>query len=205
MPKYTLPQLPYPYNALEPHIDARTMEIHHSKHHQGYCDKLNAALEKHPELFEKPLEELLKNINLVPQDIRRAVINHGGGYINHSLFWAIMGPNSSDEPSGFLAEAINNTFGGFEKFKEQFTNAALNIFGSGWAWLVLNNDQIEILSTPNQDSPLMENKIPIIGIDIWEHAYYLKYQWNRAEYIKNWWQIVNWQEAEKKYSEFKNV
>lgn len=196
MPKYELPPLPYPYDALEPHIDAKTMEIHHTKHHQAYVDKLNAALEKYPELFEKPLEELLKNIERAPEDIRQAVINHGGGHHNHSLFWKIMAPNAGEEATGALAEAINQTFGSFEKFKEEFTNTALNIFGSGWTWLDIYNGKLRICTTNNQNSLLMEGKIPILGLDLWEHAYYIKYLWNRAAYIKNWWNVVNWKEVE---------
>ena len=172
------------------------MEIHHTKHHQTYVDKLNAALEKYPELFEKPLEELLKNTNQIPEDIRQAVINHGGGHLNHSLFWTIMAPNAGDRPSGALAEEINQIFGDFEKFKEQFTNAALGIFGSGWAWLDLKDGKLRICTTRNQDSLLMEGKIPILGVDVWEHAYYLKYQNRRPEYIQAWWNVVNWQKVE---------
>lgn len=197
--KYTLPPLPYSYDALEPYIDAKTMEIHHTKHHQAYVDKLNAALEKHPELFDKPLEELLKNTNQVPEDIRQAVINHGGGHLNHSLFWTIMGPNAGGGPSGALAEEINQIFGGFEKFKEQFTNTALNIFGSGWAWLDIYNEKLKICTTPNQNSILMENKIPILNLDVWEHAYFLRYLNRRDEYLKNWWDVVNWQRVEKNF------
>ncbi|MEK7203498.1 MAG: superoxide dismutase [Patescibacteria group bacterium] len=196
MPRYTLPPLPYSYDALEPYIDSKTMEIHHTKHHQTYVDKLNAALEKYPELFEKPLEELLKNTNQIPEDIRQAVINHGGGHLNHSLFWTIMAPNAGDRPSGALAEEINQIFGDFEKFKEQFTNAALGIFGSGWAWLDLKDGKLRICTTRNQDSLLMEGKIPILGVDVWEHAYYLKYQNRRPEYIQAWWNVVNWQKVE---------
>ena len=196
MPKYTLPPLPYPYDALEPYIDAETMEIHHTKHHQAYVDKLNAALEKYPELFEKSLEELLKNVNQVPEDIRQAVINHGGGHHNHSLFWMIMSPNAGGEPSGTLPKEINQVFGSFEKFKEQFTNAALGIFGSGWAWLDIYEGKLRVCTTRNQDSLLMENKIPILGIDVWEHSYYLKYQNRRNEYIEAWWNIVNWKGVE---------
>ena len=194
--KHTLPTLPYSYDALEPHIDAKTMEIHHTKHHQVYVDKLNAALEKHPELFDKPLEELLKNITQVPEDIRQAVINYGGGHLNHSFFWTIMGPNSAGQPSGALAEEINQIFGGFEKFKEEFTNAALNIFGSGWAWLDIFNGKLKICTTPNQNSLLMEGKIPILGIDMWEHAMYLLYQNRKSEYVQAWWNVVNWKEVE---------
>jgi Fe-Mn family superoxide dismutase len=199
--KYELPKLPYSYDALEPYIDAKTMEIHHTKHHQGYVDKLNAVLEKYPDLAARPLEDLLKNLGSlnVDEKDRTAIRNHGGGHINHSLFWQIMGPKSNGEPTGTLAEAINNTFGSFEKFKEEFTNAGLNRFGSGWAWLVLNNGNLEVYSTPNQDSPLMENKIPILGIDVWEHSYYILYNWRRADYIAAWWNIVNWQKAEENY------
>ncbi|MEK7087171.1 MAG: superoxide dismutase [Patescibacteria group bacterium] len=203
MPKYTLPSLPYPYNALEPYIDAKTMEIHHAKHHQTYVDKLNIALEKYPELFEKPLEELLKNTSQVPKDIRQAVINHGGGHHNHSLFWTIMAPNVGGEPSGNLAEEINQIFGGIEKFKELFTNAALNRFGSGWAWLDIYEEKLRICTTHNQDSLLTEGKIPILGIDMWEHAMYLKFQNRKSEYIESWWNVVNWKEVEKKFEKSK--
>lgn len=201
MPKHTLPLLPYSYDALEPYIDAKTMEIHHAKHHQAYVDKLNAALEKHPELFEKPLEELLKNTNQVPEDIRQAVINHGGGHHNHSLFWTIMAPNAGGEPSGSLAEEISQIFGSFEKFKEQFASAALNIFGSGWAWLDIYEGKLRICTTRNQDSLLMEGKIPILGIDVWEHSFYLLRQNRKNEYVDAWWNVVNWQQVEKNYKE----
>jgi len=201
MPKYTLPPLPYSYDALEPYIDAKTMEIHHTKHHQTYVDKLNAALEKHPEFFERPLEELLKDPNQVPEDIRQAVINHGGGHHNHSLFWTIMGPDSGGEPSGALAEEINQIFGGFEKFKEQFTNAALGIFGSGWAWLDIYQGKLRICTTANQNSLLTENKIPILGIDMWEHSFYLLRQNRKNEYVDAWWNVVNWPQVEKNYKE----
>jgi len=197
--KHELPKLPYAYDALEPYIDARTMEIHHTKHHQGYVDKLNAALEKHPELFDEPLEDLLRNIGRVPEDIRQAVINHGGGHWNHSFFWLVMAKSAGDEPSGLLAETINATFGGFEKFKEEFTNAGLNRFGSGWAWLVFDKGKLEIYSTSNQDSPLMENKVPVLGVDVWEHSYYLRYFNRRDEYLKNWWKVVNWRQVEANY------
>lgn len=203
MPKYALPPLPYPYEALEPYIDAKTMEIHHSKHHQAYVDKLNAALEKHPELFEKPLEELLQNTSQIPEDIRQAVINHGGGHHNHSLFWTIMGPNSDGQPSGALAEEINKTWGSFEKFKEEFTNAALNIFGSGWAWLDIYQGKLKICTTKNQDSLLMEDKIPILGIDMWEHSFYLLRQNRKNEYVDAWRNVVNWKEVEKNFEKAK--
>ena len=203
--KHTLPPLSYPYDALEPYIDAKTMEVHHTKHHQAYVDKLNTALDKHPELFEKPLEELLKNPSQVPEDIRQAVINHGGGHHNHSLFWTIMAPNAGGEPNGALAEEINQIWGGFEKFKEQFTNAALNIFGSGWAWLDIFEGKLRICTTANQNSILMENKIPILNLDVWEHSYYLKWQNQRNKYIESWWNVVNWNEISNRYESAKNV
>lgn len=195
--------MPYSYDALEPYIDAKTMEIHHTKHHQTYVDKLNAALEKHPELFEKPLKELLKNTNQVPEDIRQAVINHGGGHHNHSLFWTIMAPNAGGEPSGALAGEINQIFGDFEKFKKQFTSAALGIFGSGWAWLDIYEGKLRICTTRNQDSLLMEGKIPILGIDMWEHAMYLKFQNRKNEYIESWWNVVSWKEVGSRYESAK--
>jgi len=194
--KYQLPKLSYSYNALEPFIDARTMEIHHTKHHQAYVDKLNLALEKYPDLQERPLEELLGNLESIPQEIRTAVRNHGGGHFNHSFFWRIMGPNTGGEPTGALAEALNKSFGDFAKFKEQFTAAASGIFGSGWAWLVTENLKLIIVTTPNQDSPISAGLKPILGLDVWEHAYYLKYQNKRADYISAWWNIVNWKEVE---------
>lgn len=190
---HTLPALPYTYNALEPFIDARTMEIHHTKHHQTYIDKLNAAFSTHPELAEKPLEELLKNLNDVPEDIRGAVRNHGGGHHNHSLFWETMAPNAGGMPEGTLMEAITTKFTSFEKFQEEFNNAALNRFGSGWAWLVKTSQgELAITSSANQDSPLSEGHTPLLGIDVWEHAYYLNYQNRRVEYIQAWWNVVNW-------------
>ncbi len=199
---FSLPPLPYPYDALEPHIDKLTMEIHHTKHHAGYVNNLNKALESAPELANKSLEELLANhCALVPESIRTAVRNHGGGHINHSFFWEIMGPNAGGQPSGKIAEAITQTFGSFEKFKEKFTEAALGRFGSGWAWLVLTPDRkLEVYSTANQDSPLMEGKIPILGIDVWEHAYYLKYQNRRADYVQAWWNVVNWAAVERRFT-----
>ncbi len=196
--KYELPKLSYNYNALEPYIDAKTMEIHYTKHHQTYVDKLNAALEKYPELQKKSLEDLLKNLDSVPQDIRNAVRNHGGGHYNHSLFWQIMAPNGGNV-SGYLATAISKNFGSFEKFKEEFSNAAASVFGSGWAWLINNRGNLRIITTPNQDSPIMQGKAPILGLDVWEHAYYLKYQNRRPEYIQNWWNVVNWREVEKRF------
>ncbi|MCS7197446.1 MAG: superoxide dismutase [Candidatus Bipolaricaulota bacterium] len=199
---FSLPQLPYPYDALEPHIDALTMYIHHTKHHAGYVNNLNKALESAPELANKSLEELLaNNCAIVPEKIRTAVRNHGGGHVNHSFFWEIMGPKAGGQPIGKIAEAINQTFGSFEKFKELFTQAALDRFGSGWAWLVLTPERrLEVYSTPNQDSPLMEGKIPILGIDVWEHAYYLRYQNRRADYVQAWWNVVNWAAVEKRFT-----
>jgi superoxide dismutase, Fe-Mn family len=189
---HALPSLPYAFDALEPHIDAKTMEIHHGKHHQTYVTNLNAALEKYPELQSKSVEELLKGIATVPEDIRTAVRNHGGGHANHTMFWEIMGPNAGGAPTGAIADAINGTFGGFDSFKDQFKKAATGRFGSGWAWLVDNKGTLAIESTANQDSPLMDGKKPIFGIDVWEHAYYLKYQWQRPVYVDAWWNVVNW-------------
>ncbi len=195
---HELPKLPYAYDGLEPHIDARTMEIHHSKHHQGYVNNLNAALEKAPELQKKSLEELLRGINSVPEAIRAAVRNHGGGHANHTLFWQIMKPKGGGQPSGKLADALKSAFGSFDKFKEQFTTAAATRFGSGWGWLVVAGGKLEITSTANQDSPFMEGKTPILGLDVWEHAYYLKYQNRRPDYIGAWWNVVNWAEVGKR-------
>ncbi len=200
---FTLPSLAYAYDALEPHIDARTMEIHHTKHHQTYIDKLNAALEKYPELQAKTVEELVTNLNDIPEDIRTAVKNHGGGHANHSLFWMIMGPNAGGEPTGAVAEGINASFTDFKSFQEQFAAAAAGQFGSGWAWLVSNAGKLEILATPNQDSPLSQGKTPLLGIDVWEHAYYLKYQNKRPDYITAFWNVINWQEVERRFSEAK--
>jgi len=189
--KHQLPKLAYEYNALEPFIDAKTMEIHHSKHHQTYTDKFNEALDKHPQLFEKDPKELLKNLNSIPEDIKTAVRNHGGGYVNHCFFWEILAP-SGQKPSGKLLKEIEKTFGSFDKFKELFNASALGRFGSGWAWLVLNNGKLEIMNTSNQDSPLGEGKIPLLTIDVWEHAYYLKYQNKRADFVNSFWNVINW-------------
>jgi superoxide dismutase, Fe-Mn family len=198
--KHTLPELPYAYNALEPHIDEQTMRVHHTKHHQTYVDKLNAALEKHPSLGSETVEELLRNISSVPEDIRTAVRNHGGGHHNHTFFWKVMSPGAvGEQPSEELAQAINERFGSFEKFKQEFSDAALNRFGSGWAWLVLDNGELSIISTANQDSPLMEGKTPLLGLDVWEHAYYLKHQSARAAYVNSWWNVVNWPQVNKNY------
>jgi len=202
---HELPALPYEYNALEPHIDAMTMEIHHSKHHNTYVTKLNGALEKHPELADKPVEELISKIAALPSDIRTAVRNNGGGHANHAMFWQIMGPNGGGQPSGALGEAIQQTFGDFAKFQEQFKNAALGRFGSGWAWLIVDGSgKLQITDTPNQDSPLMQDTAPtagtpILGVDVWEHAYYLKYQNKRPDYVDAWWNVVNWDEVAKRF------
>src|SRR3989338_3383001 len=195
--KYTLPRLNYAYDSLEPFIDVKTMEIHHTKHHQTYIDKLNEALAKHPEIADKPIEELLKDINSVPEDIRVAVKNHGGGHLNHSLFWQLL--KKDVKMSDNFKKVIEKEFETFDKFKEEFTKAAMMRFGSGWAWLVIHEDHLDVISTANQDSPLMEGKIPILGLDVWEHAYYLKFQNKRADYIKEWWNVVNWDKVSDLY------
>ena len=192
---YTLPDLPYGYDALEPYIDVETMHLHHDKHHNTYVTNLNAAIEKYPELEEQSIEELMKNLNEVPEDIRTAVRNNGGGHANHSFFWKIMAPNAGGEPTGAIKDAIDQALGSFEKMKEEFKTAATGRFGSGWAWLVLNNGKLEITSTANQDSPLTDGKTPIIGLDVWEHAYYLKYKNVRPDYIAAFWDVVNWDQA----------
>jgi Fe-Mn family superoxide dismutase len=196
---FELPKLPYAEDALEPYIDAQTMNIHHTKHHQAYITNLNAALEKHPELANKSLEDLLSNLNGVPEDIRTVVRNHGGGTYNHNLFWEIMGPKMSPTPSGDLMRALDAAFGSFDAFKEEFTKAAVGRFGSGWAWLVRKGDGLAVVSTANQDTPLSEGMTPILGVDVWEHAYYLKYQNRRPEYVSNWWNVVNWNEVASRY------
>jgi Superoxide dismutase len=192
---YTLPDLPYDYDALEPYIDVETMHLHHDKHHNTYVTNLNAAIEKYPELGEQTVEELVTNLNEIPEDIRTAVRNNGGGHANHSFFWKIMAPNAGGEPTGAIKDAIDQAFGSFEKMKEEFKTAATGRFGSGWAWLVLNNGKLEITSTANQDSPLTDGKTPIIGLDVWEHAYYLKYKNVRPDYIAAFWDVVNWDQA----------
>jgi len=190
---HELPALPYGYNALEPYIDERTMQIHHDLHHGGYVKKLNAALEGHSGLQSKSIEDLLRDLGAIPESIRTAVRNNGGGHLNHSIFWPSMSPNGGGEPSGALANAISGAFGSFDQFKEQFSNAAGTRFGSGWAWLVKNSDgTLAVTSTPNQDNPVSSGQSPLLGLDVWEHAYYLKYQNRRPEYIKNWWNVVNW-------------
>jgi Fe-Mn family superoxide dismutase len=196
---HTLPALPYDFAALEPHIDAQTMQIHHGKHHQAYVTNLNAALDKHAELQSKSLDDLLKNLNGVPEDIRTAVRNNGGGHWNHSMFWQIMAPHAGGEPTGALATAIKSSFGDFATFKTQFKAAGVGRFGSGWAWLVNDGGKLSIMSTPNQDNPLMEGKTAILGVDVWEHAYYLKYQNRRPDYIDAWWNVVNWAEVAKRF------
>lgn len=200
---YKLPSLTYSYDALEPYIDARTMEIHHTKHHQGYIDKLNAALEEHSDLAEKPVEELLRNLASMPQDIQAAIRNHGGGHANHSLFWQLMTPDAQLEPTGELKNALNEAFGDFTRFKEVFTVEAVGRFGSGWAWLVLSKGQLKIYSTANQDSPLSLSDQPILGLDVWEHAYYLNYQNRRSDYITAFWNVVNWKKVEELYQKAK--
>jgi Fe-Mn family superoxide dismutase len=198
---FTLPALPYAPDALEPHIDKMTMEIHHGKHHQAYITNLNKALESAPEMASKTVEELLaNNLAIVPDAIKTAVRNNGGGHINHSMFWTIIGPNAGGQPVGNLASAITGAFGSFDTFKEKFGAAATTRFGSGWAWLLKTASGVEITSTANQDSPVMEGKFPVIGLDVWEHAYYLKYQNRRPEYIAAWWSVVNWKEAEKRFN-----
>ncbi|MCA9388344.1 superoxide dismutase [Candidatus Berkelbacteria bacterium] len=193
---FELPKLEYEYSDLEPAIDAETMEIHYTKHHAGYVEKLNTALAPYPELLAKDISEILSGIDSVPEEVRQAVINNGGGHANHSLFWQIMTPGGSNLSDGELKSAINKDLGGFEKMKTDFIEAATKRFGSGWAWLVKNGEQLEILSTANQDSPLMEGKLPILGLDVWEHAYYLNYQNRRVDYIDAWWSVVNWQKIE---------
>jgi superoxide dismutase, Fe-Mn family len=198
---YELPPLPYPFAALEPHLDAKTMEIHHDKHHQAYITNANNALKDYPELAAKPVEELLAELNTVPEAIRAAVRNNAGGHANHSFFWKILGPNAGGSPKGKLADAINSTFGSFDQFKEKFQAAGVSRFGSGWAWLVLNKQGgLQITSTANQDSPVSEGLKPIFGVDVWEHAYYLLYQNRRPDYLKAVWNVVAWDEVEKHYN-----
>ena len=194
---HELPKLDYAYDALEPHIDAKTMEIHHSKHHATYVQKLNDAV-KGTKYEKMDVDEILKKLSEVPENIRTAVRNHGGGHSNHRMFWKMMSPAGGGKPSGKVAEAIEKDFGGFDKFKEQFTAAALGRFGSGWAWLVSNKGKLEITSTANQDSPLSDAKTPILGLDLWEHSFYLKHQWRKADYVAVWWEVVNWKEVEKR-------
>ncbi|MCH8145324.1 MAG: superoxide dismutase [Gemmatimonadetes bacterium] len=196
---HELPDLPYAHDGLEPHIDARTMQIHHGKHHNAYITKLNGALDKHPELHDKTIENLMAGLDSVPGDIRDAVRNNGGGHANHSLFWQIMGPGGGGEPSGALADAINKAFGDFASFKATFSENGMTRFGSGWSWLAVSGGNLEAFSTANQDSPLILGKTPILGLDVWEHAYYLKYQNRRPDYIEAWWNVVNWGEVAKRF------
>ncbi len=199
---HELPPLPYDFAALEPHIDAQTMQLHHDKHHATYVSNLNAALEKYPELQQKNPEELIRDLNSVPEDIRTAVRNNGGGHVNHTMFWQIMKPNGGGEPSGQIADAIRSTFGDFESLKKQFNEAGTKQFGSGWAWLVQGGGgKLQVLSTPNQDNPLMNGQYPIMGNDVWEHAYYLKYQNKRPDYLAAWWNTVNWDAVTQRYQQ----
>jgi len=199
---FDVPPLPYDYTALEPHIDEQTMHLHHDKHHAAYVNNLNTAIEKHPELGNKSAEDLIRDLNSVPEDIRTAVRNNGGGHVNHSMFWVIMGPNGGGEPSGPIADAINQAFGSFDTFKQQFNDAGTKRFGSGWVWLCRgSNSQLHIESTANQDNPLSEGHYPIMGNDVWEHAYYLKYQNRRPEYLNAWWNVVNWDEVNKRFQQ----
>jgi Fe-Mn family superoxide dismutase len=198
---FTLPTLPYAFNALEPHIDAKTMEIHHDKHHQAYINNLNAAIEKHPELANKSVEDLLKDLNAVPEDIRTAVRNNGGGHWNHSMFWTVMSAKGGGEPSGALADAIKKAFGDFKTFTEKMSAAAVGQFGSGWGWLVKDKGgALSVVATPNQDNPISNGMTPILGVDVWEHAYYLNYQNRRPDYVKAWWNVVNWEEVSKRFA-----
>jgi Fe-Mn family superoxide dismutase len=194
MPKFELAPLPYDFAALEPHIDTQTMQIHHGKHHAAYVNNLNAALEQYPEFFEKTALEIIKDLAAVPEAVRTAVRNNAGGHVNHTMFWSLMAANAGGQPSGALADAINAAFGSFDSFKDQFQKAAMGRFGSGWAWLIVDGGALKIVSTPNQDNPVMDNPAvtPILGVDVWEHAYYLKYQNRRADYLAAWWNVVNW-------------
>lgn len=198
---FTLPDLPYDYNALEPSIDEQTMHYHHDNHHATYVKNLNAALEGHEDLLSMDINELLQNLDKVPEEVRTKVRNNGGGHANHLMFWQIMGPNKGGEPTGELLEAINEAFESFDSFKEAFAKAATGRFGSGWAWLIVDDGKLKIVDTPNQDSPLMDGKLPILGLDVWEHAYYLKYQYKRADYITAWWNVVNWEEVDRRFEE----
>jgi len=204
MPKFELPPLPYDFAALEPTIDSQTMQIHHGKHHAAYVNNLNAALEKHPDLQNKSAEDLISNLNAVPEDIRTAVRNNGGGHVNHTMFWQIMAPNAGGEPTGELANAIKSAFGDFAAFKEQFNKAGAGRFGSGWAWLIVDGTgALKITSTANQDNPMMEGQQPVFGVDVWEHAYYLKYQNRRPDYLAAWWNVANWNEIANRYAKLK--
>ena len=205
MAEHTLPPLPYPYEALEPHIDTQTMQIHHDKHHATYVNNLNTALKEQPDLQNKSAEQLLKDIESVPESIRTAVRNNGGGHVNHTMFWEIMTPGGSKEPAGALATAIQQAFGGLDQLKAAINDAGAKRFGSGWAWLVADGGSLSVISTPNQDSPLMEGKTPILGVDVWEHAYYLKYQNKRPDYLQAWWNTVNWDKVAERFSAAKGA
>jgi Fe-Mn family superoxide dismutase len=196
---FTLPELPYGFDALEPHIDTATMQIHHGKHHQAYVNNLNAAIEKAPELANKSLDELMRGVNTLPEAVRGAIRNNGGGHWNHSMFWKLMGPNAGGKPGDKVGSAIDDAFGSFDKFKTEFSAAGVGRFGSGWAWLINDGGKLSITSTPNQDNPMMDGKDAILGIDVWEHAYYLRYQNKRPDYIAAWWNVVNWEEVEARY------
>jgi superoxide dismutase, Fe-Mn family len=198
---FTLPPLPYAYNALEPHIDEQTMRIHHDKHHDTYVKNLNAALEQHPDLQKKSIDELLRGVDTLPEAIRTPVRNNGGGHANHTTFWELMAPGGAKEPGGALADAITKAFGGFSQFKEQFTKACVGRFGSGWGWLIADGGKLTIESTPNQDTPIMSGKKPILGCDVWEHAYYLKYQNRRPDYVAAWWNVVNWTDVARRFEQ----
>jgi Fe-Mn family superoxide dismutase len=202
-PGFTLPPLPYGYDALEPTIDAETMKLHHDFHHKAYVDNLNKALAGQPELLSKSIVDILRNISSVPENIRQAVINNGGGHANHTMFWEIMGQGAGGKPTGELASAIDETFGSFDKFRDQLSQSAVTRFGSGWGWLVLDQGKLKILSTANQDSPYMKGQYPIMGIDVWEHAYYLKYRNRRPEYVKAWWNVANWEKISERYARAK--
>jgi superoxide dismutase, Fe-Mn family len=204
MPKFELPPLPYDYAALEPHIDTQTMQIHHDKHHAAYVNNLNTALEKYADLQNKSPEDLIRDLNSIPEDIRTAVRNNGGGHVNHTMFWQIMAANAGGEPTGEVANAIKSAFGDFNAFKEQFNKAAMGRFGSGWAWLVVDGTgAVKITSTANQDNPMMEGQRPVMGVDVWEHAYYLRYQNRRADYLNAWWNVINWNEVNKRFGQMK--
>lgn len=198
---FTLPDLPYSYDALEPYIDEATMHYHHDNHHSAYVKNLNDALSSHEELLSMEIAELLQNLDKVPEEVRTKVRNNGGGHANHSLFWQVMGSDHGGDPTGVLMDAINDSFGAFDTFKEAFAKAAIGRFGSGWAWLIVEGGRLRVVDTPNQDSPLMEGKTPILGLDVWEHAYYLKYQYKRADYISAWWNVINWDEVAKRFGE----
>ena len=199
---FEVPPLPYDYNALEPYIDEETMHLHHDKHHQAYVNNLNAAIEKHPELGNRSAEDLVQNLSSVPEDIRTAVQNNGGGHVNHSMFWRIMQPNGGGAPTGEIGNAINQRFGSFENLQQQFNDAGAKRFGSGWVWLVVTpGGDLDIVTTPNQNNPLTEGNYPVLGNDVWEHAYYLKYQNRRPEYLSNWWNVVNWDEVNNRYAQ----